>query len=111
MKHQKNSLLSQGGLSMNRFGGNDDSANAGSFTFEPEPVMIENLDDKSVLIIDFQDSSAQIKTLLDLEEASLVTKSVEPFFLDAVNGNLYSWEASSMKVSKASSAEESKTSE
>ena len=82
MKNQKNSLLSQGGLSMSRFGDNDDSANARDSTLEPEPVMIENLDDKSVLIIDFQDSSAQIKTLLDLEEASLVTKSVEPFFLD-----------------------------
>ena len=82
MKHQKNSLLSQGGLSMNRFGDNEDSADVRDNTFEPEPVMLENLDDKSVLIIDFQDSSAQIKTLLDLEEASLVTKSVEPFFLD-----------------------------
>ena len=67
---------------MNRLGDNNDSADVRDNTLEPEPVMLENLDDKSVLIIDFQDSSAQIKTLLDLEEASLVTKSVEPFFLD-----------------------------
>lgn len=98
---------------MNRFGGsgNPSSAHGGSITFEPEPVMVENLDDRSVMIVDFKESSVQMKTLLDLEEASLVTKAVEPFFLDAVNGNLYSWDASSMKVSKASSAEESKASE
>ena len=79
--------------------------------YEPEPVQVENLDEMSALIVDFTDLSAQTKTLLDLEEAALVTKAVEPFFLDAVNGNLYSWEGSSMKVSRASSNEESKVSE
>ena len=67
---------------MNRFADGKDSAMAGSITFEPEPVMVENMDEKSVMIVDFKESSAQLKTLLDLEEASLVTKNIEPFFLD-----------------------------
>ena len=78
MKNQKNSLLSQG-LSLN-FGG-DESIN-GANIFDAEPVQVENLDEKSALIVDFSDSSVQTKTLLDLEEAALVTKTVEPFFLD-----------------------------
>ncbi len=57
-----------------------------------EPVQVAELDDKSVLCIDFAQSTATNKSLLDLEEASTVTKSIEPFFLDAENGKLYSWE-------------------
>ena len=78
MKNQKNSLLSQG-LSLN-FGG-DESGSAANI-YEAEPVQIENLDEKSALIVDFSDNSVKTKTLLDLEEAALVTKTVEPFFLD-----------------------------
>ena len=47
-----------------------------------EPVQVEQLDDVSALIVDFGESTATTKTLLDLDEAALVTKSVEPFFLD-----------------------------
>ena len=43
---------------------------------------MEQLDDVSALIVDFGESTATTKTLLDLDEAALVTKSVEPFFLD-----------------------------
>ena len=66
------------------------------------------MDDKSALIVDFEGCTVQVKSLLDLDEAALVTKTVEPFFLDTTNGNLYSWTAT-----KASSfvTEESKSSE
>jgi len=40
------------------------------------------MDDISALIVDFGEDKATTKTLLDLDEAALITKSVEPFFLD-----------------------------
>ena len=67
-------------------------------------------DDKSALIVDFNELTVTAKSLLDLEEAALVTKAVEPFFLDSVNGTLYSWEGP-IKSNKASLNEESKLSE
>jgi len=47
--------------------------------------------------------------LLDLEEASMITKSVEPFFLDAINGKLYSWEGTNKSNKSLQSQEEIKT--
>lgn len=39
--------------------------------------------DKSVVIVDFRQSSATTKTLIDLDIPVQITKSVEPFFLDS----------------------------
>ena len=66
------------------------------------------MDDKAALIVDFERCSVQVKSLLDLEEAASVTKTTEPFFLDATDGKLYAWTAT-----KTSSivTEESKSSE
>ena len=55
-----------------------DEGMAGGF----EPVQVAEFDDKSALLVDFSKSTATTKTLLDLEEAVLITKSIEPFFLD-----------------------------
>ena len=74
-----------------------------------EPVQVAEVDDKSALIIDFSDNTVQSKTLLDLEEAALMTKAIEPFFLDNINGNLYSWESTGSKRSQASNLEENKS--
>ena len=88
MKNQKAILKSQSVNDPKNFEGHAGEDVGGSF----EPVLIEQMDEISALIVDFGESNVTTKTLLDLDEAALVTKSVEPFFLDALNGNLYSWE-------------------
>lgn len=47
-----------------------------------EPIQVAEMDEISALIVDFGEGTATTKTLLDLDEAALITKSVEPFFLD-----------------------------
>ena len=85
MKHQKMSLSVHGQKNIRDLNFNEAANN------EYEPVQVAGMDDTSALIVDFSKASVQTKTLLDLQEATAITKPVEPFFLDATNGRLYSW--------------------
>lgn len=75
MKNQKQSL-SLLGRSVR------DDPGVSSPVFEHVQVCESERNDKCVVIIDFNDCTATTKTLIDLDVAATVTKSIEPFFLD-----------------------------